>query len=194
MFKSNVIGLASLLSLTASLVAATETYKTDAGHTEVFFGWSHAGVSMQHGEFTRVEGLLNIDPVAPENAFLDVAIDVSSIATGVPALDRELLNSSWLNAEAHPEITFKSTGITLTGENTADVVGDLTMNGRTNPVVLKAELLHQGKHPVGAFLSAYKGEWLAFHAETKIRHRAFGVGDYSTGDIFIEINAELQRQ
>ncbi|WP_421748653.1 YceI family protein [Cognatishimia sp.] len=194
MSKTKVLGAASLLSLFASLVAASETYKTDAGHTEVFFGWSHAGVSMQHGEFTRVEGLLNIDTAAPEGASLDVTIDVSSIATGVPALDSELLKSHWLNAEEHPEITFKSTGVTLTSETTADIAGELTINGRTNPIVLKAELIHQGKHPVGAFLSAFKGEWLAFNAETTIRHRAFGVGDYSTGDIFIEINSQLQRQ
>ena len=32
---------------------AADMYKSDQGHTEVLFGWSHAGgVSMQHGEFT----------------------------------------------------------------------------------------------------------------------------------------------
>jgi len=84
-FKTKVLGAASLLSLFASLVAASETYKTDVGHTVVFFGWSHTGVTIQQGEFTKVEGPLNIDPEAPEGASVDVTIDVASIATGGPA-------------------------------------------------------------------------------------------------------------
>ena len=42
-------------------VVADQVYGTDQGHTEVFFGWSHAGVSRQHAEFTVANGTL-LDP------------------------------------------------------------------------------------------------------------------------------------
>jgi len=43
-----------------SVSEAQEVYLTNQGHTEVLFGWNHSGVSRQHGEFTRVEGVLTL--------------------------------------------------------------------------------------------------------------------------------------
>jgi polyisoprenoid-binding protein YceI len=37
-------------------------------------------------------------------------------------------------------LTFKSTNIEKTGENTFKITGDLSMHGKTNPVILQARL------------------------------------------------------
>jgi len=55
-------GLSALLLTFAVPAMAAETYYTDQGHTEVRFGWNHAGVSMQTGEFTTASGKLDLDP------------------------------------------------------------------------------------------------------------------------------------
>jgi len=89
---------------------------------------------------------------------------------------------------------YKSTSVELTGEKTAKITGDLTLFGITKPLVLEAELTHQGEHPVAAFIEYYRGEWLAFRATGKITPIDFGVGPYSTGPVSIEIHTELQRQ
>ena len=44
-------------------------------------------------------------------------------------------------------ITFSSMGIEVTGENTAKITGDLTMNDVTKSVVLDAKLNQKGDHP-----------------------------------------------
>ena len=185
-----------VLALAASALAgpaqAAETYYTDQGHTEVIFGWNHAGVSLQHGEFTVSEGVLTIDPEDVESAKLEVTIQAASVATGVEALDKHLKSSDFLNVEAHPEITFVSTSVKRTGDMTAEVTGDLTLHGVTKPATLEVTLIHRGAHPVAQFIDYYKGNWLGFRATTEIDHQAFGVGSFSTGPISIEINTEMK--
>ena len=182
--------IASLIGVPGSAVAA-QTYATDQGHTEVMFGWNHAGVSRQHGEFTTTKGTLKLaDNI--ENSSLDVEIDASSLSTGFAALDKHLKSKDFLEVETYPKITFKSTSIKQTGDKTFDVSGNLTMHGVTKLVVFKAEMTHKGKHPVAEFIDYYKGSWIAFKATTEIDHMAFKVGSFSTGPIAIEINTEMK--
>ena len=187
------LALAAALGLSSFTAQAQEVYGIDEqGHTEVFFGWSHAGVSMQHGEFTKVSGTLNLFPKDIGKSTLDVVIDVSSMATGFDGLDSVLTGDSWLDAAKHPEITFVTTSVEQTGADTAKVTGDLTLHGVTKSVELDTKLTHRGAHPVGQYIDYYKGDWVAFHATGKIDHTSFGVGPYSTGPISIEINAEFK--
>ena len=178
-------------ALFTSEAFAEKMYMTDQGHTEVLFGWSHAGVSRQNAEFSKASGTLNLaDKI--ENSSVSVVIDTNSLASGYEALDKHLKSKDFLEVETYPEITFTSTGISKTGDKTLDVTGDLAIHGVTKPVVLKVELTHQGAHPLGKFIDHYKGEWVAFRATTEIDHQAFGVGSFSTGPIAIEINTELK--
>ena len=170
-----------------------QSYKTDQGHTEVLFGWSHAGVSFQHAEFTVATGTLDLEDDI-EKSSISVVIDANSLSSGFEALDKDLKSENFLDVANHPEITFQSTSVKKTGENTLDVTGDLTIHGTTNPVTLNVEITHQGEHPVAAFFDYYKGEWIAFRATTEFDHMAFGVGSFSTGPIMVEINTEMKAQ
>ena len=88
-------------------------------------------------------------------------------------------------------MTFKSTDIKVTGENTADITGDLTILETTKPVVLKTTFRKAGKHPFGDKYAA------GFSASAKIKRSDFGmnyglpnVGD----DVTIRIEVEAVRQ
>ena len=184
---------ASALLLTFAVPAlSAETYYTDQGHTEVRFGWSHAGVSMQTGEFTTASGKLVLDPDNVEQSSISVTINAASVATGFEALDTHLKSADFLEVETYPEITFESTSVERTGDMTANVRGDLTIHGVTQPVTLATTLTHRGEHPVAAAIDYYKGQWVAFSATTEIDHQAFGVGGFSTGPISIEIVTEMK--
>ncbi|MEM7214060.1 MAG: YceI family protein [Pseudomonadota bacterium] len=173
--------------------AAAETYYTDQGHTEIFFSWNHAGVSIQTGEFTKAEGVLKLDPDNVENSKIDVVIDASSVSTGFVPLDDHLKSSDFLEVSKFPVITFKSTSVKRTGDDTADVTGDLTIHGVTKPATLKTKLTHRGAHPVASILDYYRGEWVAFSATTEIAdHQEFGVGGFSTGPLTITISTEMK--
>jgi len=185
-------GLAALTLMIAAPAFAAETYYTDQGHTEVRFGWNHAGVSMQSGEFTKANGKLVLDPDNVENSTISVTIDAASVSTGFVPLDDHLKSADFLEVKTYPEITFVSTSVKKTGDKTADVTGDLTIHGVTKPVTLKTTLTHRGKHPVAAAIDYYKGEWVAFTATTEIDHQAFKVGGFSTGPISITIVTEMK--
>ncbi|MCB4457014.1 YceI family protein [Leisingera sp. McT4-56] len=191
MIKIAPLAAAALLAAPAALAA---TYKTDQGHTEVHFSWSHAGVSVQSGEFTQVDGTLELDPENPEAASLNVTIQTDSLATGFGPLDDDLSSANFLETATYPEITFVSTSVERTGENTANVTGDLTIHGTTQPVVLETTMTHFGDHPLAGVFDYYKGDWAAFEATTTIDHLAFGVGGFSTGPISIRIVTEMKAQ
>ncbi|WP_170561476.1 YceI family protein [Ruegeria atlantica] len=188
--------LKSMIAAAALTVAVTpafaQTYKTDQGHTEVRFGWSHAGVSNQHGEFTKVDGTLDLNADDVEASALSVTIDTNSLASGFGPLDDHLKSADFFEVETYPEITFVSTEIKRTGDTTADVTGDLTIHGVTKPVTLQATLTHQGEHPLGGAIEYYKGDWVAFSATGEIDHTEFGVGPFSTGPISIMIDTEMK--
>ena len=166
--KILISGCIAAVLMTGGSVGAAEVYKFDQGHTEIGFGWNHAGVSMQHGEFLKADGTLSLDPEKVETSKISVTIDAASVSTGVQALDTHLKSSSFLDVQKHPSITFESTSVTKTGDKSADVTGDLTLHGVTKPVTLKVVLTHRGSHPVGQYIDHYKGSWVAFAAEAKI--------------------------
>ena len=175
---------------TAGTVQADTLYISDQGHTEVMFSWSHAGVTMQHGEFQTAVGTLNWANEL-ENSSVSVVNETNSLSSGFDALDKHLMSKDFLEVETYPQMTFESNSVKKTGDKTMDISGDLTIHGVTKTVVLDAELTHIGKHPLGSF-DYYKGEWIAFNATATIDHQAFGVGGFSTGPISIEINTELK--
>lgn len=181
--------LLSLALLThASIAFAQDTYTIDRTHTEVIFGWSHLGVSLQHGEFTNTSGKLTITPDQPEDASIEIVIDASSVSTGVTVLDSELKGSRYFRAVKFPEIQFRSTSVELTGDDTATVNGELTLRGITKEVALDAKLTFRGTHPY------YGGDWLGFHAVGELDPSEFGVSWNMPGMASIEIHTELKKQ
>lgn len=188
LFSTTALAAACLVALPV----AAASYKTDQGHTEVRFSWSHAGVSVQTAEFTSAEGMLELDPDDPAAASLNVTVQTDSLASGFGPLDDHLKSADFLDVATYPEITFVSTGIEMTGDKTANVTGDLTIHGVTQSVTLNTELTHIGPHPLGGVIDYYQGEWAAFAATAEIDHMAFGVGSFSTGPITIHISTELK--
>ncbi len=192
MLKNKLTGAVALSTvLLAGSALADATFKTDQGHTEVFFSWSHAGVSIQTGEFEVAEGTLELADDL-EKSSIEVAIDANSLSSGFGPLDEHLKSADFLEVETYPEITFKSTSVKKTGDTSMDVVGDLTIHGVTNEVTLNAEMTHKGPHPLGKAIEYYQGEWVAFSATTEIDHQSFDVGGFSTGPITITINTEMK--
>ena len=190
-FKTAALSFALAMPVTIS--NAAEKFATDQGHTEIRISWNHAGVSIQTAEFEKSSGTLTLDEANPENSSINVEIDMGSISSGFEALDTHLKSADFLNVEKSPKATFKSTSIKKTGDKTADITGDFTLNGVTKPVTLNATMTHLGDHPVGKALDYYKGKWVAFSAKTVIEdHQAYNVGGYSTGPITIDIVTEMK--
>jgi polyisoprenoid-binding protein YceI len=94
-----------------------------------------------------------------------------------------------LGEETTPAISFVSTAIERTGEHSARVTGDLTMNGQTHPATLDVTFDGGTVDPLrgGAMV-------LGFSAHGVINRSQWGVGEWRafTGDeVQFVIEAEL---
>lgn len=185
------LSVAFMAGFSGSAKAQIETYQFDKAHTQIFFAVNHLGFSNSHGKFLDYDGSFTMDRSAPENSSVAVTIQTASIDMDDEKWDEHLKGADFFNVETFPEMTFKSTGISITGENTADITGDLTLLGVTKPVVLHVTHNKSAKHPFGdKYMSG-------FSAEATIKRSDFGmnyglpmVGD----DVKIMIEVEGERE
>ena len=123
----------------APLGASAETYKIDSAHSQIAFNL-HQFVSRVRGEFHRFSGTIEVDRDHPERSSVIARISVGSIDTKIQKRDHHLLSAEFFDAAKFPEITFKSRRVKRTGENSGDIIGDLTMHGVSKPMTLHEKL------------------------------------------------------
>lgn len=170
--------LAAAFLLTQAVApASAATFVLDSDHTEVRASWDHLGLSRQSARFKDVIGRVNFVPENPEQSTVDVTIKVDSISTGVSALDGHLTGSTdFFDVQKYPNITFRSRSVTMTSPKSANIEGDLTMNGITRPVTLSAVWNFMGEHPLAKANPVYKDVQAAgFSARTQILRSEWGI-------------------
>jgi polyisoprenoid-binding protein YceI len=142
-------GLALVVAMpfTAAPALAAEPWILDKSHAHVTFTADHLGFSMVHGQFRSFDADILFDPENIEATELTVTIDAASVDTFWEARDRHIRDTDFLNVSTWPEITFVSREVRQTGENTAEIIGDLTLIGETREVIFEATLNKIGPSP-----------------------------------------------
>ncbi|MBY0408483.1 MAG: YceI family protein, partial [Rickettsiales bacterium] len=123
----------------------------------------------------------------PAASRIDVTIPVAGIRTSSDLLDIKLRGDDFFQASAHPEMRFTSTNVDITGENTADITGNLNLRGITRPVVLKLRLNKTGYNPVTNLYTA------GFSGSAIIRRSDFGMTALLpevSDDVRLDLSAE----
>jgi polyisoprenoid-binding protein YceI len=165
-------------------------YRLDPEHASLLVKLDHFGFSQLVGRFDRFEATLDFDPAQPGAARLAVLIDPASIDFNLPKFEEDLRGPDWFDVARFPQARFESRKITITGEKTGQVAGDLTLHGVTAPVTLAvnfnggADSLLTGRYTLG------------FAATGTLSRSSFGLGAYApaVGDeVTLEIHAEFQR-
>lgn len=185
-FKALVLGLAVTSVATAAL-AKPVAYQIDPTHTATVFSWDHFGFSTPSGNFSNIQGTINVDEKQPEKSSVNVTIPLNSLNTNVKALDEHLMAADWFDAAKYPTITFKSTKVETQDKKNFKITGDLTVKGVTKPVVLDAVLNKKGPHPMT------KAATVGFNATTSFDRSAFGIAGFvpNVGDkITVNITTE----
>jgi polyisoprenoid-binding protein YceI len=165
-FTSTALAAALVLPATAAL-AAPVAYATDPSHSQVIFDYEHLGFSTTYGLFSGFEGDIMFDAEDPANSSVNVSIPTRSMLTGWEARFEHFMSDDFFGADEDDMVTFTSTGINVTGDNTAEITGDLTINDITQVVTLDATLNQAGEHPM-------EGQpWLGFDATTTLLRSDF---------------------
>ncbi|MEM6375692.1 MAG: YceI family protein [Pseudomonadota bacterium] len=165
--------LAAATALSPVSADAAEKYVLDASHSQVLFSYDHLGFSTTFNMFSGFDGEIMFDEENPANSSVSVSMPLKSLFTGWEARFNHFMADDFFGATDEDMITFTSTGIDVTGENTAKITGDLTINDMTQSVVLDAVLNQQGMHPMA------QKPWLGFDATTTILRSDFGVGAFA---------------
>jgi polyisoprenoid-binding protein YceI len=170
------------------------TWAIDPSHSEVSFSVRHLMVSKVRGNFKTFSGAINVGEDLTASS-VEATIDVASVDTRDERRDNHLRSADFFNVEAHPQMSYRSTGVRATGEDYI-LDGELSLHGVTRPVALRLELNGVGSDPWG-------GTRAGFSASAEISRKDFGIdiamplegGGVVVGDrvaIHLEVEATLQ--
>ena len=119
---------------------SSANYVLDPGHASLVWKVSHNGLSNYTARFTEFSANLDFNAADPAASRLVATINPLSVRTDHPSgpdWDTTLrTDEKFFNANAFPEITYTSSGITLTGEDTGIIIGELSLLGVTAQVPL----------------------------------------------------------
>ena len=183
-------GFAFAAAAATSAVAAPEKYMLDASHSQILFSYNHLGYSTTWGMFSGFEGEIMFDQEDPANSSVSVSMPLKSMWTGWEKRDAHLLSPDFFNANDDSVVTFTSTGIEVTGETTANITGDLSINGVTKSVVLDAQLNTASEHPMA------KKPWAGFNATTTLLRSDFDAGNFApfvSDEVQVQISVEAMK-
>ncbi len=139
--------IATALMAIPSTALAQDIYQLDPAHTQVTFSVDRFGFTTIFGSFGESGGTVSLDMEAPENSSVTAWVDTASVALGNPVRDQHVAGTHWLDAEANPRLTFASSAVEVTGEDTARVTGELTLWGEAREVTLDVHLNRLGTDP-----------------------------------------------
>lgn len=133
--------------------------------SRIEFTYKQMGVEVKGG-FSRFSGELSFDPAKPAAARASFDIDLASVDAGSSDANGEVAGSAWFNTRAFPVAHFASTAVRALGGNRYEFSGQLSIKGRTHPVVVPVTLgadgaldgaftLHRADYAIG------EGEWSA---------------------------------
>lgn len=170
MLKKSLAALALGSVLFASVQAFAADYAIDkkGQHAFINFKISHLGYSWLYGTFRDFDGQFSFDAANPEASKVQVKINTASVDSNHADRDKHLRSDDFLNVDKHPTATFTSTAVQSTGEGTANITGDLTLNGVTKPVVIAAKFIGEGKDPWGGYRAGFEGT-------TTLKLKDFGI-------------------
>ena len=145
---------------TIEQVIPSGTWTLDPVHSRAAFSVRHSGIATFRGHFTDVTATL-------EDGVLSGAVDVASVEVPVAQLKGHLQSPDFFDVEAHPQITFRASDLTVDGERLT-VRGELTMKGVTRDLEATGTITGPATYLDGS-------ERIAIALETVVNRHDFGV-------------------
>ncbi|EXI82271.1 MAG: hypothetical protein AW10_00719 [Candidatus Accumulibacter appositus] len=166
----NILRLILTTLLVASGAAhAVEFTQFQADKSTLQFVSKQMGVAVD-GHFKKFSATLAFDPAKPAAATARLELDLASIDAGSADADGEVVGKPWFNVKQFPTATFLSTAIRPLGGDKFELVGKLTIKGKTQDVSAPLSFRQEGGN--GVFAGAFV-----------LKRLDFGVGDGIWSDV-----------
>jgi polyisoprenoid-binding protein YceI len=163
LFPGSARTLGAAMLAVAAFTSSVAIAQIDAAKSSVTAVARQIGVPME-GKFKRFDATVNFDAGQPEKSSARVEIDMNSFEIGDAVTTKELRGKDWFDTAKYPKATFVSSQIKSTGANRYDVVGKLTLKGKTVDLVVPATHRAEGATQV-------------FEGALPIKRNAFNIGD-----------------
>lgn len=169
--------------LAASLAqAAPVSYQIDPTHTYPSFEADHMGLSYWRGKLTKNSGSIVYDK-AEGSGSVDVQMDLASIDFGLAAMNEWARGKDFFNLEKNaPTANLKGRFDGVPGQ----LVGELTLNGRTRPVTLAIHQLRCTTHPM------LKRDWCGADASGSFNREDFGLAAGKDWGFKMDVGLRIQ--
>lgn len=133
---------ATEVGIDRSTLPPAGTYSLDLSHTSVEFVARHI-LSRTRGRFAEFSGTIEVAEHLEDSA-LQVEIRAASIQSNDERRDGHLKSADFFDVESHPTLSFRSTGLRITGSDTFELDGELTVKDVTNPLTLSGTFIGWG--------------------------------------------------
>jgi polyisoprenoid-binding protein YceI len=170
MTKTRLASFAALLLATvgSASLSLADSYKLDSVHSGVVFRIHHL-VSNVFGIFHAPEGTVTAEGGAL--TALDITLPVDKLDMGNEKWAEDIKAASWFDVKQFPTITFKTSAIKKTGDDTYEATGDLTLHGVTKTITVTLTKTGEGK--------GMQGETrLGVDATFKVKRSDYGMTTY----------------
>ncbi len=188
----------SLLLLAIVLTTATsfaETFQIDPEHTQINFSIKHLVFFTVQGNFKEFSGSIQADPKNKILIAANATIQATSVDTGKEKRDNYLRGQDFFEVNQYPEIHFKSKNVTGS-ENDITMVGDITIKGITQEIVLKGSFFEITLDPQEKLRAKFAATGIISHQDFKLRgDNPTKTGKLAIGDdvtISLEVESVMQ--
>ena len=134
--KTHLLALILVLAA-APAPAAPAIYVLDPEHTFVHFEVQHFGTSTSRGRFGPVTGEVTLDRAAGRGD-LGLRITTANVDTGMAIFNARLRQADLLASSEFPEAFFVARNFRFEGDRVAEVRGEFTFRGVSQPLSLRA--------------------------------------------------------
>jgi len=132
-----------------------------------------------NGTATGISGTVTVDPAKPGEATGKIVVATDSLTVPNPIMRGHLLGEKWLNAKAHPEITFeikKISDIEKDGnKGEADVTGIFTLNGVSKEITVEAKVTYLPGKLADRSPDKTPGDLLVIRSNFKIKRSDYNI-------------------
>ena len=156
----------------------TFDFKDPMGVNNVVFKLD-APLESINGTASGVSGTVTIDPANPGEAKGKIVVATDSLTVPNPLMKEHLVGEKWLNAKAHPEITFEIKSISniekkdTKGE--AKVTGTFTLNGVSKDITVDAKVTYLPGKLGDRTGGKLQGDLLVIRTEFKIKRSDYNI-------------------
>ncbi|HQV57112.1 MAG TPA: YceI family protein [Ilumatobacteraceae bacterium] len=146
----------------------TGNYAIDPSHSRIGFVARHAMIAKVRGTFNDFAGTGYFDLENPAKSHLELTIQATSIDTRNADRDAHLRTNDFFDMDTYPTITFVSTAVAKTGDDTFAVTGNLTMRGVTKPITIDFDY-------AGTAVDAFNAQRIGLEGKVVVNRKDWGI-------------------